>query len=331
VRLYTQFYRSPSELLESDTFGGLPLPHTLSLYRSIVSRVREASRHCDVLLYSVSVIGPSSEPHHFAVDRPPQGEENCALFLLLNNVWEENIFREHDTTYVTSEVFGTQLENMGWRVFKETIHHPQELNRRVSRYPKLLPGYFFPYAKVTVYCDCKLLKMLSVTSAHKLADFLLRDGASFGIVQHPQSDSLAHEIERISNANSKRPLIDSLQSLALQWLRLSESVSPDDQRTAGVEGRLKASRMRGPKNAAIFERVWYDEFSQGSDRDQIAFYAAFSRMEMQRVRRRACHVYDRTGRYESRFLPAFTMNIECSLSSLVLNASSETIRTQEKG
>lgn len=313
-----------------DTFGGLPSPHTLSLYGSILTGVRAASRACEVLLYTVSVIGPLSESHHLAIERPPHGEENCALFLLLINAWDENVFREHDTTYISADDFGSQLESVGWRVFKETIYHPQELNRRVSRYPKLLPGYFFPYAKVTVYCDCKLLQILSVTSAHKLADFLLRDGASFGVVQHPKSDSLAHEIERISNTNLKRPLIDSLQSLALQWLRLSESVSLDDQRTAGIEGRLKASRMHGSKNAAIFERVWYDEFSQGSDRDQIAFYGAFSRMKMQRVSRHACHAYDRAGRYRSRFLPTFTMNIECSLSSLVLNASVETIQT-EKG
>ena len=305
------FIISDVQLLQTS----LPPPSSLLLqvFNPLLNELHSCSARCTFLVYTVSIIGPKSESHHFSVQNPAHVHEGCAVFILLENVNDKSVFEENKILSLTDE-----LQAAGWYVVAQTINIPQVLNRRMSRYPKLNPGYFFPRSEITLYYDVKLSTYLQHTDAHKLALILLRDGASFGIVQHEKSESLAHEIERIELASSKRPLLDSQGALELQWLKLSSGLNSNEQKHAGVEGRLKASRIKGRSSARMFEEVWLDEFMAGTDRDQIAFYGAFARMQMELEYKFECKKYARAGFYQSTYAPQFSLNIHCSFSKLLL-------------
>jgi len=295
-----------------------PEPLLMRLFDPLLKQLHSKSKSCKFLLYTVSVIGPVSESHHFNVYRPAHVPPGCAVFILLENNSEKSIFT---TSKVDS--LATELQSVGWSVVSRSINIPQAMNRRLSRFPKILPGYFFPHSTIVLYHDVKLSPMLLDKDAYTVANTLLRDGASFGIVQHERSDSLAHEIENIELAATKRRLVDSLRSLQLQWLQLFSLLSSSEQMHAGVEGRLKASRIKGRKNSALFERVWLEEYLSGSDRDQIAFYSAFARMQLEIEYLFPCNKYHRSGQYRSKYDKKTTLNIHCSLSSLLQTARVE--------
>ncbi len=60
-----------------------------------------------------------------------------------------------------------------------------------------------------------------------------------------------------------------------------------------------------------------DEYEAGCDRDQIAFYAAFARLRMVKIRDTTCGKYNRSGTYISALDNTQRLNILCSVENLL--------------
>ena len=297
-----------NHVVEPNSLLFRPWEHTLS-------STTKLSKSCrDFIYYTVLVEHSLLERDRHALTLGPNISKpyrGCAVLLLLSLLEPqiEGVNRNSDVS---------RYEDLGWYVVSATSKISATLGRRISRFPKLHASTFFPFTDRTLYVDTKYLKVTVSVEAFHLASTLLRD-SQFGIIQHPRSGSLMEERDAIYIARKFRPsIVDSSENLELQVLRLNSSLSSLQQTSFGVEGKLLAQKLRGKSNSRLFDATWLQEFLMGSDRDQIAFYGAAARLELERIHRDPCSTFDRAGLYESRVDRSFHMQIFCDFESLVL-------------
>lgn len=300
----------------------LPPDSLLQLYDSVQEQTHKISKKCKTFIaFTVSVESSISERHHLALHGPNIEHIGCAVFILLHNLFEsQNSDKNTTVTGISVEQVKTILSERGWIVISDYVNVPFGFDRRLSRYPKLNPRVFFPFTETILYADTKILLELKQVKLEAISSILLQGGASFGIVQHEHSSSLLHEVERIRDRYSMRPLTQSLPVLEIQLSRMLATIPEYYQQMAGIEGKLFASRFASYVGNNGFHRVWLDEYSQGSDRDQIAFYGACFRYRLKRKDKFPCERYNRAGNYESEVDTKFTMNILCSHREIIENA-----------
>ena len=204
----------------------------------------------------------------------------------------------------------------GWNVLSAHQKLPAILARRASRLPKLLPSLFFPHTKTVLYSDMKLLSALARNEASSLASKLLQ-GTQFGIVQHQAASDFSAERDLILRTVPARPLIlDSVELLNSQVLLLESTLSSYHRQAFGVDGELHARVLRNDSNSNLLNKVWFEEYMNGCDRDQIAFYGAAARMDMHRETQFPCSVFNRSGIYRSSLHKEFTFAIHCHLDDV---------------
>lgn len=297
---------------ENDT----PLPIIYLPWKPVIEETEKISASCpDFIFYSVSVQSKRAERHHFrSVASPNVTNPECAVLLVLRTNSVNRSSFDVVTEFQRSE---DQYSILGWEVLATSHELPAILARRISRLPKLNPAVFFPHTAIVLYSDMKLLSALSQQLADSLAHKLLA-GTMFGIVQHPKSGSMKDERNAIVKmATSKRPnILDSIELLDTQVNLLASTLSPDEQEAYGIEGSLHAHDLKKNGGSKLFDSIWLEEYLHGADRDQISFYAAGSRMGMNREKLLSCDKFNRSGIYRSAFDPRFSLAIHCDLQSV---------------
>ena len=289
----------------------LERPPTL-LYRfwsPLIQETRAYSLRCpNLILLTVLVHSSRNEPHHALNGKPNISPRHCAVLLLLHT------YEETRTDYQAA-ILG--YKKLGWYVIHTSARVPALLGRRLSRYPKLTPGKFFPHTATVVYSDTKYVKDINSIDASVLAKKLL-NGTQFGIVQHYGSGDVTTEYDMIHRSVAGRPaVIDSLDSLDMQMLRLNHTLSSHEQSLYGVEGRLHAHQLIGSDGSStMFDEIWLEEFLSGCDRDQIAFYGAAARMKLRLSMKSPCKRFNRCGVYVSDFDTKFTLTMHSTLEDL---------------
>ena len=163
----------------------------------------------------------------------------------------------------------------------------------------------------------KLLERIQTVEASELV-FKLLSGTQLGIVQHPGTEDVVAESELIKLTRTNRPaILDSVESLDIQTNLLSALLTSYQKSSFGVEGQLFARVLKNSTSSATFDRVWFEEYMSGCDRDQIAFYGAAARMRMERIEKFSCQRFDRSGKYLSQFDGRFTFAIHCQLELIL--------------
>jgi len=126
------------------------------------------------------------------------------------------------------------------------------------------------------------------------------------------------ERDLILQAKQVRPMIlANEQSLKSQVELIEMMLTDDELRSFGVEGQMFARVIHSDISSSMFDMTWFEEFMMGSDRDQIAFYAAASRMRMKRTKEFTCDRFQRSGQYHSGVIKGFAMNIHCDLKEII--------------
>lgn len=285
----------PLDLLERHWSSAFPLTRKLS------------SECSEFLLVTVEVTTSLSDRRHDYDGKPNILHSRCAVYLKLQ------------TGNPNVPLHKLYVDAHGWTRVEVHSDFPQSHGRKVSRFPKLNPGRFFPYTQTILYCDTKWLHFISKRDARAWADKLL-DGTSFGIVQHPVSKTMHDEHAAIMEASRTRPTITySKETLKDQINYLNASLTPKEQHLFAVEGKLHAHNIRrGSGNSRLFDRVWLNEYMHGGDRDQIAFFGAAARMQLRMHIDTDCPKlnFGRAGFYVSDYDPNFTMRIHCDFDSL---------------
>ncbi len=300
-----------------------PIGHTpthllVSVWEEITFETKSISQRCPRFLqYSVSVIGARAEPHHIQKNLDeiphPSMTEHCAVLLVLETSAEDE---ESDQDSSISRV--RKSMHRGWTVISFSRSFPAIQARRVSRVPKLLPHLYFPFTLRVLYSDLKLLGAIKNIPSESITNRLLSEGAHFGIVQHPLSQTVMKERDLILQAKQVRPMIlANEQSLKTQVELIELMLTDDELRSFGVEGQIFARIIHSDISSSMFDMTWFEEYMMGSDRDQIAFYAAASRMRMKRTKEFTCDRFRRSGQYHSGVIQGFTMNIHCDLKEII--------------
>lgn len=293
-----------------------PPPLLMNLWERTVIETRALSLKCpEFIIFTVSALSSAYEKHHQITSAPHSRWKYCSIALI---VGISDDLQDRTSKFTVED--SSSLQSLGWRVVKTRIRAYKKLQRRISRFPKLVPKYFFPFTKVVLYVDAKLLPEISTVDPFRIANELLSNTA-FGIVQHERSKDVQIEHSEILKATRIRPLLDSIETLDTQMKIINVTVSGLDQRLAGVEGQILARKLCGNTNSFLFDKVWLEEYLNGSDRDQIAFYAAFNRYHLFRARLSRCYKFDRGGVYTTHVERSFSLNIHCSLSSLLSDAN----------
>lgn len=294
----------------------LHLPHVFSAWTPVMKKTRELSKACpDFIHYTVWVHSRRAEAHHHSITASSArvGSDRCAVLLILQLSSDE----ETVGPWIPDETVYTDI---GWVVFSANTSLPAVVSRRVSRFPKLFPAGFFPHTRIVLYSDMKLLPKL-VDSNMKLIASRLLQSTQFGIVQHPTNQNLmAERAAIIMSRNWKRPfIVDSSVTLDIQTSILNHTLTEAQQHQYGIEGRLHARVINDKHNSTFFDRMWMDEYNNGCDRDQIAFFGAAARAQMEHSSSFPCQVYNRSGTYRSNAFPDFSFAIHCSLETLLID------------
>ena len=313
-----------SSVLQGGDFRSGPKPAYLlvSLWEEVSYEAKIVSTKCpEFIQYSVCVTGDRSEAHHgeTALKKlsPPNtfanaSAGNCAVLLVMHSLYEADPKRK--------PVVKVSLQG-GWTVISATRTFPSIQARRVSRVPKLLPHLFFPFTSKVLYSDMKLLEAINKFPSILISDGLLSGGAHFGIVQHPGTRDVTAErdlILKTKNAPGGRPLVvASEEALLFQVELLQMMLTEQEQRLFGVEGQLFARVIANDTSSYIFDLTWFEEYMIGSDRDQIAFYAAAARMKMKMFNNFTCGRFERAGRYTSAVVDGFLLNIHCEFADFI--------------
>lgn len=291
-----------------------PPTHFEELWSPLKPHALAASKKCrDFILYTVVVSSSRSEAHHTRlIDQPDHSITGCAYVFLLKLQDEKDPRAPKD---VQLEV---NFQHAGWQVISHSAVAPSILARRLSRFPKLDPFNFFPETDITLYCDTKYIALLSKHDVSKIAKRIL-NGTQFGIVQHPSSANLQQEYTAILRAYDQgRPLLDSAELLEMQHMKYDALLTNYSKYHYVVNGGLHAhARRHRGVGSKVFDDIWLQEYLTGSDRDQISFFGAASRMFMVRTKRFSCDKFDRSGIYISRAVPGFKFAIHCEFSSVV--------------
>ena len=306
--------RNFSGLVDSVRAPNFYLPFA-RIWRPIAEETARLSTACpDFLFYSVSVQSLRSEPRHYEAAAANIRRPECAVLiaLLVHS-------REDKENSLLESKFQSRVDNytnLGWNVVSRTFAIDDQRSRKVSRIPKLNPKYFFPHTERVLYSDMKFLPTLRNVDASYVAHKLLA-GTQFGIVQHRESGDIDTEVQAILNTVASRPyIVDNKNVLEKQNAVLKATLTAEQQAAFGVEGNLHARVLQSSGiTSEIFDRVWLEEYMLGSDRDQIAFYGASTRLGMQREKAYACDRFNRSGVYRSDFNKKFTFAIHCSFSS----------------
>jgi hypothetical protein len=294
--------------ISSEAYRSNP-PVLISAWHSLMKETRKMSTECtEFMLFSVTVSSSRTESHHTkrSIPSPNTTTSMCAILLHMEIV-------DHDT------ILGVQLEEKdGWVTLKTSANLPGIFARRASRIPKILPDLFFPSTNIVLYCDLKRLQDIQKIDAFILASRLLA-GTQFGIVQHPRSKNVVAERDAILSFRSgSRPLIlDNIDLLSAQVDMLSLKLSATQQHAYAVEGELSARIINNASSAALFNSLWYEEYASGCDRDQISFFGAAARMNLQRISAFACPFANRSGIYSSSSKTDFFLAIHCQLEEVI--------------
>lgn len=278
-----------------------------SIWHPVVESSKRISYSCSkFIMYSVSVHGSYSEAHHTsglggAPLKKVEGFKHCSVLFLLVTQSNSNVSNDKLQTY----------SDLGWQVLFVYHEIPAIFTRRASRAPKILPHLFFPHTDVVLYADVKLLVDLQSLDAMAVASKLL-SGTQFGVVQHGWARGMEDEQNLILDAKRSRPyVVDSVETLRLQASVLHTFLSSFQKHSFAVDASLHARVLRGPANSNTFSDAWYDEYSSGCDRDQMAFYGAAARMDMQKQKEFHCNNFNRSGIYTSHSKVTFSFAIHC--------------------
>ena len=272
-------------------------------------------------MYSVSVHGSYSEAHHTSgigksALRSVEGFKHCAVLFLLVTQSSSEFSASNDTLLQT-------YSNLGWQVLFVHREIPAIFARRASRAPKILPRLFFPHTDVVLYADVKLLVHIQDLDTRSVASKLLA-GTQFGIVQHGWARGMEDEQNLIVNARRSRPyVVDSVETLRLQTSILHIFLSSFQKHSFAVEASFHARVLRGPADSNTFSDAWYDEYSSGCDRDQMAFYGAAARMDMRKQKDFYCNNFNRSGIYTSYLQKTFSFAIHCDFKRFGISGYSK--------
>jgi len=174
----------------------------------------------------------------------------------------------------------------------------------------------------------KLLPTINNVPSVLISDGLLSGGAHFGIVQHPGTHDVTAERDLILKTKKSRPLIvASEEALVSQVELLQMMLTEQEQRSFGIEGQLLARVIGNDTSSAVFDLTWFEEYMIGSDRDQIAFYAAAARMKMKLVKKITCGRFERAGIYTSAVVDKFLLNIHCEFADFLTPGALERLVT----
>ena len=310
----TQALRRSCSSPGSDRIAPIRNHLEMRIWDEVLPRSRDISRKCRAfILYTVLVLSSSIEEHHEIKAGPNITTASCAVLFLL-----------HTGEDRPEQAKSAYLQGLGWTVITHRFSLHPKLVRRASRVPKILPVLFFPFTKDVLYSDTKYIHEMNHVEASWLAKMFLRD-AHFGIARHPVTSSLLEEHEAILASKRGEAIVDSSETLALQVLRLDYTLTKREKQTFGVEGRIHARRLRGVGTSSQFDATWFEEFNAGSDRDQIAFYAAAARMGMELYETSDCRTFSTThvdGQHRCRTFTSkqdknFRMVIHCDLDSII--------------
>ena len=247
----------------------------LQKWDGVKCRTQQLSLKCrNFMLISVFVNGGKVESQrHFIPHSPQNMDPNCALMLIVGPYGRNE---QHNKSVQKSK-------QLGWKVVDLSIDMEADLTRRFSRYPKLAPSHFFPFTDVVLYSDLNCVDRIRGLNPEHLAHRLLA-GTSFGIIQHEKSETIQDERQAIIAASRTRPLVDSVDRLQKQVMRISNVASRYDLKTFGIWGGFHAHKLLGVHNSKAIDEIWLQEYMQGCDRDQIAFYMVGSLLKLERVR-----------------------------------------------
>jgi len=323
-----------SVVLQGGDFRSGPRPaHFLvSIWEQVSYEAKIISQRCpEFIHYVVSVTSDRAEVHHKRNDleklTPPNtyatnSTGDCAVIMVMQSHQEGGPKMK---PVVKVSVRG------GWTVISASRAFPSPQARRISRVPKLLPHLFFPYTSKVLYSDIKLLETINNVPSILISEGLLSGGAHFGIVQHPVTRDVTAESDLIlktKNSPGGRPMIiASEEALALQVELLRTMLTEQEQRSFGIEGQLFARVLGNITSSSVFDLTWFEEYMIGSDRDQIAFYAAAARMKMKMFTKFSCGRFERAGRYTSAVVDNFILNIHCEFADFLSAGALERLTT----
>ena len=309
--------RPAGPILSSVEPREIPLPQLFNAWGQIVIETVKLSAKCkELVLYTVTVLSSRAERHHYSVVEPPNiTRPECAILLALSTFEGDDLRADEiDANHVVDT-----YKAAGWIVVHASAYSPAIFSRRLSRLPKISPEVFFPHTRAVLYSDVKMLKTISNIEAGILANRLLF-GTQFGIIQHTKSIDLESEFEAILYHSKRRPyIVDSTEGLSLQVARLNFTLDRNQLLSFGVEGSLHARILsdQDMPTSTVINKVWLEEFLSGSDRDQIAFYAAASRLKFFRETPFLCDTFERSGLYRSELVNT-TLAIHCALDPILL-------------
>jgi len=299
-----------------------PAYFLVSIWEEVSYEAKLVSQRCpEFIQYSVSVTGDRAEAHHVASNLEKLTHPNtsanasaadCAVLMVMESL--------HEGDPKKKSVVKVSLQR-GWTVISISRTFPSIQARRISRVPKLLPHLFFPFTSKVLYSDFKLLETINKVPSVLISDGLLSGGAHFGIVQHPVTHDVTAESDLIlktKNTPGGRPLVvASEEALVSQVELLQMMLTEQEQRSFGIEGQLFARVIGNDISSAVFDLTWFEEYMIGSDRDQIAFYAAAARMKMKLVKEFTCGRFERAGIYTSAVVDKFLLNIHCEFADFL--------------